>query len=296
MSVAAFATAVLACVASLAVAQTPTWETVYSASSAKPWLVSVWLDGDGSWIAGGIDRIVVGRRDGTETIGIPGYEAYAFRRDQSGRLFAVGSRQAVWEITAGKATLVHGRAGAPLKGRAAYGEILIAMDHIDPEHPKRLVAYGPSDLVVWHDPGTEGWVTATDRRLADRGNEGPDSLPAGCHAAGWWWLDGDAGVRTCHEGTAYLQIRAVTTPLGRLPAACQMTLDAAARDGDRVFIACGAKGKAWEHGLGRDGWTEIPGISKVRSLHARGGCILAGTERAVHRRCVRSAPRRTTSP
>jgi len=220
---------------------------------------------------------------------------YAFGEDASGRVVAVGSRQGIWEEKNDGFVRVHERPGPPRKGRAAHGDVLQGLGYLDPERPDRFVAYGSLHLAIWRDPKTP-WQVSDDDHLAKRGSLGPEPKPpAGCHAAGWWWLSRTDGLLSCHEGAAYLYTGTTVTSVGRLPESCLRATVAVARDGRELVVACGEKARIWRKEVGGSGWYEVRGVSDVHALHARKGCLLVLAGRTVLRQCISGPVNRSDS-
>jgi len=263
------------------------WEKLYEASAKDQWFNAVWLKADGSWRAGGRDLIVSGDRTGVRVTPIDGFAVYAFGEDKSGNVVAVGSRQAVWEERGKAFERVHERPGPPRTGRAANKDVLEGVRYIDPARPERLVAYGSLHLTVSKEP-SKPWQSDEDDNLAQRGSLGPEPKPpSGCHPAGWHWTDLNEGILDCHEGTAYLYGKGPTpTAIGRLPRSCGRAMPAAVADGSNVFVACGEKPQIWRLGTDKKDWSAVSGVSDVRALRARGGCLLVATARTILRSCA----------
>jgi hypothetical protein len=276
---------------SLAVGSGPTasggsWEKLYEAPTRNQWIFSVWLAKDGSWRAAGKNLILTGTAQGVRTTELGDYDVYSFGEDAAGTVIAVGSRQAIWEEDAHGFKRVHERPGPPQKGRAAHRDVLDGLGYFDPEHPDRLFAHASLAFALWRRPdGT--WQLAEDDRPARRGADGPVvSPPKGCHIAAWNWLDRTEGFLECQEGQAYLYKDAVmTVSLGPIPKACRFGMATVVRTGNDLFASRSEQGKVWRLRAGTGPWTMVPGIEHVTSLQARNGCLLAGTKRAVYRRC-----------
>ena len=266
-------------------ASTGAWVKLYSVPARGEWLTSVWQKGDRSWLAGGKDLIVSGNAEGIRTRDISGFVVYAFGEDSSGGVVAVGSRQAIWQERGDELIRVHERLGPPLKGRAAYGDILEGLGYLDPSNPDRFVAYGSLHLALTRD-SNKAWQVSDDDGLARRGSLGPVlNPPKGCHTAGWHWLTRTDGFLSCHEGQAYVYSGTDVKPVGRLPKPCLSATVAAARDGHTVFVACGEKARLWRREGDASTWSEILGVSDVRALNARDGCLLVAAGRSVLRQC-----------
>lgn len=262
------------------------WEKLYEANGKDQWFTAVWLKADGSWRAGGKDLIVSGDPAGVRTMAIDGFVVYAFGEDKAGDVVAVGSRQAVWEERGKAFERVHERPGPSRTGRAAHRDVLEGIGYLDPGRPERLVAYGSLHLTVSKEPN-KPWRGDEDDKLAQRGSLGPEPKPpAGCHPAGWHWTDSKDGILDCHEGTAYLYNGPTPTPLGRLPRQCGRAMAAAVRDGPSVLVACGEKAQIWRKTTGEEAWSPVPGVTDVRALQARRGCLLVATTRVILRRCA----------
>jgi len=266
------------------------WEKLYEASRKDQWFTAVWLKADGGWRAGGRNLIVAGDGTGVQATPIDGFVVYAFGEDESGGVVAVGSRQAVWEEREKAFERVHERTGPPRKGRAANRDVLEGVRYLDPARPERLVAYGSLHLTVSKEPNKH-WQSDENDKLAQRGSLGAEpKAPSGCHPADWHWTNSTDGILDCHEGAAHLYSKERTpTALGRLPRACGRAMPAAVLDGSNVFIACGEKPQIWRLGSDRKEWSPVSGVSDVRALQARGGCLLVATTRTIQRSCPRGS-------
>ena len=262
------------------------WEKLYEVPTRNRWIFSVWLAKDGSWRATSKRVIVTGSAQGVRTTDLGDYDVYSFGEDASGAVIAVGSRQAIWEENEQGFKRVHERPGPERRGRAAHQDVLDGIGYFDPAHPDRLFAQASLAFALWRGPDRV-WRPAEDDRATHRGAEGPGvSPPKGCQTAGWTWLDRDGGFLECQERHAYLyKDTAVVASLGPMPKACRREMTPVVRTGNDLFLSCGEQGQVWHLAVGTNPWTLVPGIADVRSLHARDGCLLAGTKRAVYRRC-----------
>jgi hypothetical protein len=273
----------------LTAAQSPTassWEKLYETPSPNRWIFSVWLAEDGSWRAASNNLILTGDARSVRPIDLGPYDVYAFGEDSSGVIIAVGSRQAIWEEDVHGFTRVHALSGPAGTGRAAHHDVLDNIGYFDPEHPDRLFALASVAFGLWRGPDRV-WRLAENNLAARRGIEGPDiTPPQGCHVASWTWLDSSGGFLGCHDGEGYLyRGTSMLASMGPMPRPCRKTMSALVRMGKELFAACGERGEVWHFGSTGD-WTVVSGVTDVRSLHARNGCLLAGTRRAVYRRCA----------
>lgn len=275
---------------SLPTAAADRWEKLYEASGKDQWFTAAWLKADGGWRAGGKNLIVAGDRTGVQTTPTDGFVVYAFGEDKLGNVVAVGSRQAIWEERGKSFERVHERPGPPRTGRAANKDVLEGVRYIDPARPERLVAYGSLHLTVSKEPN-KPWQRDENDNLAQRGSLGPEpKAPPGCHPAGWHWTDSKDGILDCHEGTAYLYSKGTPlTALGRLPRACGRAMPAAVVDRSNVFVTCGEKPQIWRLDADKKEWSPVPGVSDVRALQARGGCLLVATPRTILRSCAQES-------
>jgi hypothetical protein len=273
----------------LSTAPSPTpgdWEKLYETPTRNQWIFSVWLAKDGSWRAASNNLILTGDTDGVRPTELGAYDVYAFGEDASGAIIAVGSRQAIWEEDVHVFKRVHELRGPARTGRAAHHDVLDGIGYFDPEHPDRLFALPSVAFALWRG-SDHVWRLAENNLAAQRGAEGPDiGLPKGCHMASWTWLDRADGFLECQNGQGYLyRGTSVLASTGPMPGPCRKAMSAVVRTGKDLFAACGEQGRVWQLG-GTNHWTVVPGITDVRSLHARNGCLVAGTRRAVYRRCA----------
>jgi|SRR5580704_15534823 hypothetical protein len=262
------------------------WEKLYETPTRDQWIFSVWLAKDGSWRAASNNLILTGDKHGVRSTELGAYDVYAFGEDASDTIIAVGSRQAIWEEGAQGFKRVHELPGPARMGRAAHHDVLDGIGYFDPEHPDRLFALASTAFALWRRPDRV-WQLADNNLAARRGAEGPDiTPPKGCHVASWTWLDRAEGFLECQDGQGYLyRGTSLLTSLGPMPGPCQKAMSAVVRTGKDLFAACGERGQVWQLG-GTDNWTLVSRLADVRSLHARNGCLLAGTRRAVYRHCA----------
>lgn len=263
------------------------WEKLYETPGRNRWIFAVWLARDGSWRAASNNVILTGDAHGVRTTDLGDYDVYAFGEDASDKVIAVGSRQGIWEENSHGFERVHERPGPEPKGRAAHHDVLDGIGFFDTEHPDRLFALASLSFALWR--GSDGtWRVADHDRAARRGVEGPGvDPPKGCRAASWTWLDRTDGILKCQDGGGFLYGGTVRTvaPLGRMPGECRRDLASIVRVAGNLFAACGEQGRVWQLRVGTDRWSAVPGIEDVTMLHARNGCLLAATKRAVYRRC-----------
>jgi hypothetical protein len=263
------------------------WDKLYETPAANRWVFAVWLAGDGSWRAASNHVILTADAHGrVSTTELGDDDVYVFGEDGSGAVIAAGSRQAIWEEGAHGFKRVHERVGAPTKGREAHHDVIDRLGYFDPDHPDRLYALASLAFALWRGPG-EAWQLAQDDRATRRAVDGPGVRPAeDCRVSAWTWLDRKDGVLECEDRRGYLYSgTTMVAPLSPMPAACKSEVIAIVRDGDELFASCGRRGEVWRVGVRTAAWTTVSGIAGVQSLQARGGCLLAGTKRAVYRRC-----------
>jgi hypothetical protein len=284
----------LACIISAATRAAPAgqaapgpWEILFTASGRDQWLTAVWPRRDGAWIAGGKNVLVSGKDDAAKVTAIPGTVVYRFGEDSTGRVVAVGLRAMIWEQEGEGFRLVH-QSHSPLpKGRAAYGDLLYGIGHLDPSSTDTLMAFGPSDLIAYRLPdGT--WETKRDPALASWAQTGPPkaTLPPGCQRLYWHWLERNEAFLLCHDSRAFLVSNDVPRAAGRLPAACKDDVYAVSRDQNDLYLSCGSSQKLWRQRGYQPSWTQVQGApSGVRDMVVKEGCLTLVTGRQVWRQC-----------
>lgn len=263
------------------------WEPLYVSSDARRPVLTVRLDDQTRWHAGGRGFLIDGDANGVTTTDIGQSATYAIAPDSSGQLVAVGWPLAVWVRLSDKWEQVFASPPRRKSGRRSEAEVLFGLGYLDPVRPGDLIAYGPWNFIVRRNDA--GWAQEDNRELGERARFGPEDrlpggMPKGCRREHWQWSSGASGTLVCRDGRVFSFTGPERTAEKRLPASCR-SIWAIARDGGNTFVACGRTETVWRRPAGADRYQQLKELTGVRSLDARAGCLLVGTPRSVLRRC-----------